>query len=299
MKRKITSRAITTFTAAAIVVCGWAAQPVSSSDAAAAFAPFEQWKSAVLAGDAAALKALYSTHPAARVSVKTVTRDADADTSFWLSLKARSMKVELIRGTTPRPDITHLILQVDVVTGFPNGQTVSVTNDQVWQKQGDQWRLISVERTDAPRLKQPADMKKDIYPADADAHAELKEAENKAAKEHKRLLLVFGANWCFDCHVLDLAFHQSDLAPTLEANYEVVHIDLGPEEHKNADLVRQYEIPLDKGIPALAVAEADGKLVVSQKSGEFEDARGLTPEVLLEFLEKWKPQVPQTQSRPN
>ena len=299
MKRKITSRAITAFTAAAIVVCGWAAQLVSSSDAAAAFAPFEQWKSAVLAGDAAALKALYSTHPAARVSVKTVTLDADADTSFWLSLKARSMKVELIRGTTPRPDITHLILQVDVVTGFPNGQTVSVTNDQVWQKQGDQWRLISVERTDAPRLKQPADMKKDIYPADADAHAELKEAENKAAKEHKRLLLVFGANWCFDCHVLDLAFQRPDLAPTLEANYEVVHVDLGPEEHKNADLVRQYEIPLDKGIPALAVAEADGKLVVSQKSGEFEDARGLTPEVLLEFLERWKPQATQTQSRPN
>jgi hypothetical protein len=29
--------------------------------------------------------------------------------------------------------------------------------------------------------------------------------------------------------------------------------------------VKQYEIPLDKGIPALAVAESDGKLVVSPK----------------------------------
>ena len=290
MKRESRSTVITIF-AAAVVLCALA-QPASSEDSSAPFAPFEQWKSAVLAGDAAALKACYSIDPAAKVSVKTVTRDAEADTSFWLALKARSMKVELIRGTTPRPDITHLIFRVDVITGFPNGQTVSVTNDQVWQKQGGGWRLVSVERTDAPRLQQPSHMKRDIYPATADAHAEIKEAEAQAAKEHKRLLLVFGANWCFDCHVLDLAFQRPDLAPVLAASYEVVHVDLGPDEHKNADLVQQYEIPLDKGIPALAVAESDGKLVVSQKSGEFEDARGLTPEVLLEFLDKWKPQVP-------
>jgi hypothetical protein len=75
------------------------------------------------------------------------------------------------------------------------------------------------------------------------------------------------------------------------ANYELVHIDLGPDEHKNADLVKQYDIPLDKGVPAMAVAESDGKLVFSQKNGEVEDARRLTPEVLLEFLDKWKPQA--------
>jgi len=297
MKRETWSTAVTIF-AAAIVVCVLA-RTAFSADSSPDFAPFEQWRSAVLAGDAAALKACYSTDPAAQVSAKAVRRNADADTSFWLSLKARSMKVDLIRGTTPRPDITHLILRVDVVTGLPNGQTVSVTNDQVWQKQGDRWRLVSVERTDAPRLQQPAHMKKDIYPSTANAHAEIKEAEGKAAKEHKRLLLVFGANWCFDCHVLDLAFQRPDLAPVLAASYEVVHVDLGPDEHKNADLVQQYEIPLDKGIPALAVAESDGKLVVSQKSGEFEDARGLTPEVLLAFVEKWKPQVTTTHSSPN
>jgi hypothetical protein len=68
-------------------------------------------------------------------------------------------------------------------------------------------------------------------------------------------------------------------------------VDLGPDEGKNPDLVQKYEIPLNKGIPALAIAESDGKLVVSQKNGEFEDARGLTPEVLLEFLGRWKPKA--------
>jgi thioredoxin-related protein len=130
-------------------------------------------------------------------------------------------------------------------------------------------------------------MNKNIYPDNADSHEEIREAEERATAGHKRLLLVFGANWCFDCHVLDLAFQRPDFAPILAESYEVVHVDLGPDEGKNVDLVKQYEIPLDKGIPALAVAESDGKLVVSPKNGEFEDARGLTPEVLLGFLTKW------------
>ena len=42
---------------------------------------------------------------------------------------------------------------------------------------------------------------------------------------------------------------------------------------------------------AEAKLDGDGKLVVSQKNGEFEDARSLTPEALLEFLNKWKPEA--------
>lgn len=253
------------------------------------FAPFEQWKAAVLAGDAAALKELYSTDPTAHVSVGVVKSTADADASFWLGLKARSMKTEAVRNEIRHGHISY-IFRAEVQPAQPaDGPAINITDDQSWQQQSDHWRIISVERTDAPHLKQPSDMKKNIYPADADAHAEIKQAEEKAAQAHKRLLLVFGANWCFDCHVLDLAFQRPDLAPILVANYEVVHVDLGPNEQKNADLVQQYDIPLNKGIPALAVAESGGKLVVSQKNGEFEDARGLTPEVLLEFLNKWKP----------
>ena len=138
---------------------------------------------------------------------------------------------------------------------------------------------------------QAAKDEKDIYNEKIDAHVEVKEALAKASAEHKRVILVFGANWCFDCHVLDLAFQRPELAPILAANYELVHVDLGPDEHKNADLVKQFDIPLDKGVPAMAVAESDGRLIFSQKNGEVEDARGLTPDVLLEFLNKWKVQA--------
>jgi hypothetical protein len=71
--------------------------------------------------------------------------------------------------------------------------------------------------------------------------------------------------------------------------YVVVHVDVGDDGKKNADVAQEFQTPLDKGIPVLAVLESDGKVVVSQKNGEFEDARSMTPEALLEFLNKWKP----------
>jgi thioredoxin 1 len=260
---------------------------ISASDSPAGLPPLEQWKNAIIAGDAVALKTLYSTDPPTQVLANGVKTGADADVNFWLGLKARSVKLEIVQ-VTERPGAASVILKAEVQTGLANGHAMSVTDAQGWQKQGEQWRLVDAERTDAPHLKQPSDMNKNLYRADADARAEIKEAEEKAAKEHQRILLVFGANWCYDCHVLDLAFHRPDFVPVM-AGYEVVHVDIGPDGKKNADLAKEFQVPLDKGIPALAVLEGDGKLVVSQKNGEFEDAWSLTPEALLEFLNKWKP----------
>jgi hypothetical protein len=240
-----------------------------AADTATGFAPLDEWRSAIIAGDAAALKAFYSTDPVAQVMANGVKTDVDADVNFWLGLKARSLKLETV-AVLDRPKGMSVVFKADVQ--LANGQTLSVTDGQMWQKQKAQWRVMSVERADAPHLKQPSDMKKNIYPADADAHAEIKAAEERAAAGHKRVLLVFGANWCYDCHVLDVAFQRADFASAM-AGYEVVHVDLGIDETKNADVVKQFEARLDKGIPVLTVAESDGKVVVSQQNGEFEDAR--------------------------
>jgi len=259
----------------------------SAADSPSDFPPLDQWKAYVLAGDVAALKAIYSADPVAQVMANGVRTNADADVNFWLGLKARSISLETV-AVLDRPKGTSVVFKADVQ--LANGQTLSVADGQMWRKQGEQWRLMSVERADAPHLKQPSDMNKNIYPADADAHAEIKEAEERAAAGRKRVLLVFGANWCYDCHVLDLAFHRPDFAPVM-ASYEVVHVDLGDDEKKNADVVRQFDATLDKGIPTLVVAESDGKVVMSQKNGEFEDARSLTPDALLDFLNKWRPEA--------
>jgi hypothetical protein len=251
------------------------------------FDPLDRWVGAIVAGDAEVLKNFYSSDPPAQVDVNGITRAADADVTFWLGLRARGMNPEIVR-LKQSPGAANVIFKAEV--RMASGETVNVTDAQGWRQQGDQWRIVGAERTDAPHLAQPSDMKKNIYPPDADAHAEIKEAEEKAATGRKRVLLVFGANWCYDCHVLDLAFHRTDFASVM-ARYEVVHVDIGDDGKKNADVAKQFDVSLDKGVPALGVAESDGKVVVGQKNGEFEDARSLTPEALLEFLNKWKPEA--------
>lgn len=110
----------------------------------------------------------------------------------------------------------------------------------------------------------------------------------RASRDHKRVLIVFGANWCYDCHVLDAAFRSAEIAPLLEANHEVVHVDIGRGD-RNQDLMQRYQVALEKGIPALVVLESDGKMLFSQKNGEFESVRSLGPEDLIGLLQQWKP----------
>jgi hypothetical protein len=93
--------------------------------------------------------------------------------------------------------------------------------------------------------------------------------------------------------VLDLAFQREDIAPVLEENFVITHVDIGQGE-KNQDLMQQYDVPMERGIPAIAVLDADGKVLFSQKKGEFEKARALAPEDLLEFLNKWKQSAKRT-----
>jgi thiol:disulfide interchange protein len=139
-----------------------------------------------------------------------------------------------------------------------------------------------------PQVLDSADVS-NIYPADADAGKELKEALTRAVAEKKRVLLVFGANWCYDCHVLDRALHEGEPGKIIAERFLLIHVNIG-EGEKNAELVKEYKIPLEKGVPAVAVLDSEGKLLFSSGQGEFEAARRMLKKDLLAFLQRWSPQ---------
>ena len=129
---------------------------------------------------------------------------------------------------------------------------------------------------------------KPIYDESADAHQQVAAAIAQASKSGKNIVLDFGANWCGDCHALDAQMRQPELAGLIAKSYVVVHIDVGTM-NKNLDMARKYGIPLNKGIPALAVLDSHGKLLYSQDQGQFEDARHLGRDAFQQFFEQWKP----------
>jgi len=265
----------------------WAQTPAS-------FTGTDQWKGALAASDATSLKALYSSTPPARF-IKTDGKPADdisQETDFWLEeIKAGIKDPEILSKVEGDKNGVHLVnLQLALKVTTPAGlKTRYVIEQQACQQQGEQWRIVLATHTPLLKIKQPTNPNPNLYAKDADAKAEIKETVAKATKDHKRIILIFGGNWCYDCHVLDSVFHQNDVQPVIDKNFEVLHVDIGDDGKKNADVAAEYKVPLDKGVPALAVLDADGKLLYSQQNGEWESTRTMDPDDIVAFLNKWKP----------
>jgi Thioredoxin-like len=243
-------------------VVGAAAQSSSrenglKASASSTFEPLNRWKAAVVAG---------------------LTR----------------LDVKILEVKDLQPGVKAFVLRFEVGLRTPAGEKSGIiSGSQVWLEQAGQWRIVQTQRGDlfaapAMRLPEPAKPNPQLYPEPEESRAEIVSALAAARKDHKRVLLVFGGNWCYDCHVLDTAFHSRAISPLVNENYHVVHVNVGDYD-KNLDLAKKYEIPLNKGVPSLAILDPDGKLVVSQKKGEFESTVRIGPVDVVQFLKKWKP----------
>jgi thioredoxin 1 len=275
------------------------AKKTSEAKASFAFGPLDKWKAAVLAGDKASLAAFYTTSPPARAKTpKGETLDPSEEPTFWASLNPAGLDrldVKVLEAKPLQPGVMALVLRIEAGLKTSEGEKSAIVSAaQVWVEKLGEWRIVSTQRGDlaareARRLPEPAKPNIQLYADPEEAPAEIAAALAAAAKDRKRVLLVFGGNWCYDCHVLDATFRSKQIAPLVNENYHVVHVNVGDFD-KNLDLTKKYEIPLEKGVPSLAVLDPDGKLVVSQKKGEFESTTRIGPEDVVQFLKQWKPQ---------
>jgi thioredoxin 1 len=127
-----------------------------------------------------------------------------------------------------------------------------------------------------------------IYPDPSQARADIAAALKTAAATHRRVLLDFGGNWCGDCQVLDIYFHDTRNKPILDSNFVLVHVNIG-EMDSNLDVAEKYGVPVKKGVPALAVLSERGSLLYSQTEHQFSAMRTMQSSSVTEFLIKWRP----------
>jgi len=129
--------------------------------------------------------------------------------------------------------------------------------------------------------------KRHIYSETADPKADIAAALVEARRDRKRVIVDFGGDWCGDCQVLDIYFHQSPNAELLARNFVLVHVWIGHID-TNLDIPEKYGVAIHKGVPALAVLAPDGSVVFAQQMGEFEKMRHMEASSVTEFLNKWK-----------
>ena len=105
------------------------------------------------------------------------------------------------------------------------------------------------------------------YDEKADGAKLIAVATAKAKSENKRVLVVFGGNWCKWCKALDGLFESDgDVKSTLAKSYVLVHVD----SDNNAALNEKYKNPFQNGFPVLLVLDGDGNLLHTQETGSLE-----------------------------
>ena len=126
------------------------------------------------------------------------------------------------------------------------------------------------------------------YDEAADARQDVKQALSQAAQSGKSVIVVFGANWCGDCKVLDLAMKQGASAPLVAREFQIVKVDVGRFD-RNVAIAESYGVPLKNGIPAIVILSPANKILYVTRAGELADARSMGESGIYDFLRKVTP----------
>ncbi|SHG15914.1 thioredoxin family protein [Pedobacter caeni] len=99
----------------------------------------------------------------------------------------------------------------------------------------------------------------------------LKTAYKQAAKENKKVFVIFHASWCGWCHKLDKAMNDASCKQLLDDSYVTCHLTV-MENDKNKHLENPGAIEFMKnfrgdksGIPFFLILDKDGKLLADSQ----------------------------------
>ncbi len=139
----------------------------------------------------------------------------------------------------------------------------------------------------AQTVTKPNPDKPAIYDEKADTKALVEAAVAKAARDHSRVLVMFGGNWCGWCHKLHTVFKtEPKVRQALSGEYELVMLDIAAPGAEA--LMDEWKVERDKGVPYLIVLDERGVLVTRQDTGSLEEGDHHDPLKVAAFLQKHK-----------
>jgi thioredoxin-related protein len=142
----------------------------------------------------------------------------------------------------------------------------------------------------APAKPTTAASKASIYDKSADTAAQLAKAMEKAKQNDKRILVMFGGDWCGWCHKLhELFASDAEIRKILSYEYVLVMVDTtapGAEAllAKCKAALSKEESQKTFGVPFLGVLDSSGKVVTAQRTDPLETGDHHDPARVKEFL---------------
>jgi len=141
------------------------------------------------------------------------------------------------------------------------------------------WFSVATQAADSP------------YNESADAKLEIKQALTQPGAVQAPVIIVFGANWCGDCKMLDTAMKHGASAALLSRDFKIVKVNVGHFD-KNLDVAKAYGVPLQMGIPAVAILSTNHQVVYVTRAGELANARKMGDAGIYEFFRRVTAAVP-------
>ena len=125
-------------------------------------------------------------------------------------------------------------------------------------------------------------------PKPTDKQVEQKYARNlkQIQNNNKKLVLLFGAEWCGDCKALEMHLANSTVFTALKNSFLFQKVDVGRFD-KNILFNNKFQDPIDGGIPAIVIIDKSEKILISTNSGYFSNARKMSASEVLKFFKKY------------
>jgi hypothetical protein len=118
----------------------------------------------------------------------------------------------------------------------------------------------------------------------------------RAGKRNQRVILCFGADWSrWSRYMHARLTRDPELGPLLDAEYQVVFIDIGTREEKLArvqDITTAFGVDLEKhGVPYLTILDSTGNVLLNAETSPYRSrfqqmVRGFDPQLLMPVLKE-------------
>lgn len=143
-------------------------------------------------------------------------------------------------------------------------------------------RAPKLSETSFEQLAQPLPLP---YDEAANADAAVAAARATAKREHKRLLVDYGGDWCLDCRILAGTIELPDLKPWVDRHFVIVTVDSGRFD-KNMQIPAHYGIKgRPEGVPAVFIVDPrTDRLLNKGHETALADARSMSPQALADWL---------------
>lgn len=160
---------------------------------------------------------------------------------------------------------------------------------------------LAVPLASGPALAQDAQVQSGPFDPAADAAMALNDAfatlavdwaaSGQAQDPGRRVLAIFGANWCHDSRDLVAMLAHPRIARLIAQSYQVVLIDAGTPQTGNGhnlDLAAQYGVRDITGTPTVLVLGVDGELLnTPDNARSWRNASTRSEDEVYRFLRQW------------